>query len=139
MKERKDPTAFVDGYRVVRPYTPKPLTADEYYARGNRGLGFKVFALVMSVLIAVACISILTGGEPKTFLSFLEMLHNVPSITTDWLSLTNFVVDLPSWLDWLEPFANIIADLFKLLSFFVVGIIQALTFILYMLTWAFAV
>lgn len=102
---------------------------------------FNIFGAVLLILILSALIGFLTGSpESKTFRGFLEMLQNVPDISSDltnlW-SLPIFNVAFPSWLSWLDSFVDFFGGLYVVASYIVVGLGQALLYIVYFLQWLF--
>lgn len=142
MSKRNDPTAFVDGMRVVQPYNPRPLTAEGALLQAKeaqrRQWGVLRVLLIVALLILFASIAgNLVGDSPKTFASFLDMLQTFPAISTDWLNYVQISLELPDWLSWLQPFISFINGFVSVLGFFITGIIQALAFVLHFLQWVF--
>lgn len=142
MSNRNDPTAYVDGMRVVQPYTPRPLTAEGALLQAKeaqrRQWGVIRVLLIVALLILFASIvANLADKDPKTFASFLEMLQTAPSIGTEWLSFESVSLSLPDWLEWLAPFIVFLEGVIRVGGFLITGIVQALTFVLHFLTWVF--
>ena len=100
---------------------------------------FDLFGFVFLILIAIVLIGALrVGATQKTFLSFLEMLANVPQVNFDWVSwYTEITLNLPSWLSWLEVLVKVSTGLFTMLGVIVQGIWQAFQFIYHFILWVF--
>lgn len=104
-------------------------------------LGFggvlRVLVIVALLILFASVIGNLTGREPMTFASFLEMLQTAPSFGTDWLRLNSINISLPEGLGWLVPAVNFIEGVVSVGGFIITGFAQALLFILHFLNWIF--
>ena len=104
----------------------------------EKSSSFNLFGLIIVILLA-SCVAIyLSNGsvEPKTFAGFLNTMQNVPSIDITFLrTFTELVTDLPVWLDWFEPVWGTLMSLLSIVAFVVTGLVQAMFFITYVLTY----
>lgn len=100
-----------------------------------------LFGIILVILLACSVMAILgsTDGEPKTFYFFLQMMQDVPSLDVSWLTeLVQYSISLPDWLSFLNPVIDFLTGLASAGIFLITGILQALTFIVYILGWIFA-
>lgn len=126
-------------------YEKKDSGARKFFSKvSQRGAGASVLGIVIGILLITAFTSMLTGGQPKTFASFLEAIQNcpqidisflfdwieVPRITADWEAL-NFVRNfINSWLD-------LAGGLWSFLLFLSSGILNFVALLLWLLPWFF--
>lgn len=101
------------------------------------GVVWSVLLIVLVIVFVASMVGVLVNGTPKTFADFLTMLQTFPTVSTDWLNYAQISVELPTWLDWLQPVITFVNGFVSVLSFFVTGIIQALAFVLHFLQWVF--
>ena len=99
---------------------------------------FTLFGLVVVVLLA-SCVAIYLGNgsvEPKTFSGFLEVMQNVPAIDISFLrNFSELATDLPVWLEWFQPVWSTIMSLISILAFVATGLVQAMLFLTYVLSY----
>ena len=107
-------------------------------SRSEKISSFNLFGLVAVVLLA-SCVAIYLGNgsvEPKTFAGFLEVMQNVPSIDISFLrNFTELSTGLPVWLEWFQPVWSTIMSLISILAFVVTGLVQAMLFLTYVLSY----
>lgn len=111
--------------------------------RGEQSSTFSInlFGIILVILLACSAMAILgsTDGEPKTFYSFLQMMQDVPSWDVSWLTeLVQYSISLPDWLSFLNTVIDFLTGLASAGIFLLTGILQALTFIVYILGWILA-
>lgn len=105
--------------------------------RNSKALG-SIFSVIVFLLIVVALFWNLSGRTSfPTLQSFLEMLQDVPTISTDWISFISFNLDLPDWLGWLNAILDFLEGIVQLGSFVIVGLLNVVPFIVYFLKWIF--
>lgn len=123
----------------------KESSSRKFFSKvSQRGNGSSVLGIIIGILFITAFMSMLTGGQPKTFASFLEAIRNcpqidisflfdwivVPRITADWEAL-NFVRNfINSWLD-------LAGGLWSFLLFLSSGILNFVALLLWLLPWFF--
>lgn len=109
----------------------------------SRGFNFGgLLKIVFIVLIVASLFSIFIGSSEKSFYSFLLMLRDVPDYikvdgVIDFFKLVQYNIDLPNWLDFIEPLLQILLSLCTLVMFVCKGILAALTYIFYFMKWLF--
>lgn len=98
-----------------------------------------IVSIVTLSLIVAGMLAFFQGIERTdiTFLSFLNMLRDVPPVDLSFLQFPNVSISLPVWLDWLNSILNILTGIFNFLVFIVQGLTQAVFFLLYFLDWLF--
>lgn len=106
--------------------------------------------LVLAVFIAIPVMQFVFSGN-TTFVdidSYLRLFSRSPTISLDWIDEVFVVnVDILGY-DWsiLEPLRvffigllNMFADVFKMLSYLTVGVLNALSFIFYFIGYIFGI
>lgn len=91
---------------------------------------------ILLILLIVSVFSALRGRASYiSFTSFLEVLQTAPEIPTKWISFGGVIsdLDLPSWLFWLRPILSFFIETAEMLMFFVVGLSQVITYVVYFL------
>lgn len=125
----------------AKPWRDREFKRIASEKKAENDSSFSIFRLVLIILLVSAVVAFLTGNpETKTFRGFLEMLQNVPDITSrlsDFWSLPIFSLDLPYWLSWLDGIFDFLGGLYVVLAYVVVGLGQALWYIVYFLRWLF--
>ena len=101
------------------------------------GVVWSVIFTVVIIVFVASVVGVLVSGTPKTFADFLTMLQTFPTVSTDWLRYVQISLELPSWLDWLQPFITFVNGFTSVLGFFITGIIQAIAFVLHFVQWVF--
>ena len=101
------------------------------------GVVWSVLLTVLVIVFVASMVGVLANSTPKTFADFLTMLQTFPTVSTDWLRYVQISLELPSWLDWLQPFLTLVNGFVSVLGFFVTGIVQAIAFVLHFVQWVF--
>lgn len=103
--------------------------------------GFGIFKIVIFLLIFISIIRILRDSfaDVPTFESLLDLLHNVPQLSDDFL---NFSRQLPITSDWgllneFRYFINSLIDFWSVMMWISAGIVDFFLFISYFLFWIF--
>lgn len=140
---------LVEGHTVTRTsrefkggrfITTKTKTFTDFlgsHIETSENKGFNVFGLVFLILLLVAVSAFLVGDEPKTFASFLEMLTTVPRIDMPWKTISDFVLNFPDWLVWLEPVVGFFQQLLSIGVFLFGGILQVMSIVVWVMKWLF--
>lgn len=124
-------------------YEKKDSGARKFFSKvSQRGAGSSVLGIVIGILLIAAFMSMLTGGQPKTFASLLETIQDcpqiditflldwieVPRITADW-EVFNFLRDfINSWLD-------LAGGLWSFIFFVGNGIVNFILLLIWFLRW----
>lgn len=127
--------------------------ADKLQRRANKNLerkinreyrkGFaipSIFKVVLLILCVSLVVSFIKSGNVISALSFeslLDFLTDVPTVNWNWLDMKTVVLDLPSWLDWLDNVVNFFAQIIEFFGFILAGLWQAVNFIIYFLDYLF--
>ncbi len=122
------------GFKQYITYVPK--TKQRLLTYKKQTYTFSGGSLLKSIFIMILLVSIVgtltnTTNANITFYGFLDLLQRAPKIPTDWIS---FGGDLQG-----VPFIGWLISAIRVLMFFVVGISQAIVFILYFLGFLFGV
>lgn len=95
-----------------------------------------VFVIFLFVVIGRA-FSVGNFQDVLSIRSFLEFLQTVPVIDMPFNIYQEISVFLPEWLSWLGAFTDFFGSLFNLVWFFITGIVQVITFVVWFLGWVF--
>lgn len=96
----------------------------------NAVLGGVVFFLLLTALIRV-----ISNQEIPTFASFLDMLTNIPDVTTTFNIFEQLTVKTN--LGWFDEFVNVLSSLVSVVWYLIGGIIQLLIYATYVISWIF--
>lgn len=95
-----------------------------------------VFVIFLFVVIGRA-FSVGNFQDVLSIKSFLEFLQTVPVIEMPFNIYQEISVFLPEWLSWLGVLTDFFGSLVNVVMFFVTGIVQVLTFIVWFIGWIF--
>lgn len=102
--------------------------------------GMNIFGVVLMVLLAIALISALNGGDRVVnTMSLLEFFQGMQSIPMEWTFTMIPKVDFPDWLAFLEILINSLTGLISLGAFGAIGLINCLGFLLQFIGFIFTV
>ena len=101
-----------------------------------------LLSLLAICLLAASLFSYFTGASQKSFYSFLVMLQEVPEVIPldkllQFFSFDNFILNLPSWAEFLSPVLEFLSSVCTLFAFIVKGAISAFSFLFYFVRWLF--
>lgn len=90
---------------------------------------------ILMFLLLTALIRVITNQDIPTFASFLEMITNVPDVTTNFNVFEQLTVKTN--LGYLDEYINILSSVVSVIWYLIGGIVQILLYVTYIVGWIF--